>query len=132
VIVPTNAATAQRQAHGARGVSIPFLAIDVTAILDTSARARARGRADWGSAIAWATAALVPDRVDHLVALSVGHPSASGARARAARKVVVHAPLPVPRHRGDLVVDEQLANFREWSSHPDVDAVIAISSATSR
>ena len=30
---------------------------------------------DWGAAVAWALAALAPDRVDHLVALSVGHPA---------------------------------------------------------
>ena len=29
--------------------------------------------------LAWAIAAFIPDRVDHLVALSVGHPSAFGA-----------------------------------------------------
>jgi pimeloyl-ACP methyl ester carboxylesterase len=30
---------------------------------------------DWGRAVAWVMASLVPDRVDRLVALSVGHPS---------------------------------------------------------
>ena len=29
---------------------------------------------DWGAAIAWSIAALAADHVDHLVALSVGHP----------------------------------------------------------
>src|ERR1700759_2441609 len=57
--------------------SIVFLAIDVTAILDhlDIERAHVVGH-DWGSAVAWATAAFAPERVDHLVALSVGHPSA--------------------------------------------------------
>ena len=31
---------------------------------------------DWGAALAWGLAAFAPDRVDHLVALSVGHPAA--------------------------------------------------------
>ena len=31
---------------------------------------------DWGAAIAWAFASLVPDRVERLAAISVGHPSA--------------------------------------------------------
>jgi pimeloyl-ACP methyl ester carboxylesterase len=31
---------------------------------------------DWGAAIAWAFASLVPDRLDKLVAISVGHPTA--------------------------------------------------------
>jgi pimeloyl-ACP methyl ester carboxylesterase len=30
---------------------------------------------DWGAALAWGFAALKPERVDHLVALSVGHPA---------------------------------------------------------
>jgi pimeloyl-ACP methyl ester carboxylesterase len=30
---------------------------------------------DWGAALAWGFAALRPERVDHLVALSVGHPA---------------------------------------------------------
>src|SRR5262249_55421394 len=31
---------------------------------------------DWGAAIAWAFASLVPDRIDKLAAISVGHPTA--------------------------------------------------------
>jgi pimeloyl-ACP methyl ester carboxylesterase len=31
---------------------------------------------DWGAAIAWMTAALVPGRVASVTALSVGHPAA--------------------------------------------------------
>ena len=79
--------------------SIPFLAIDVTTILDHLGieRAHVVGH-DWGAAVAWATAALAPQRVDHLVALSVGHPSAfANMSMRAAREVVVHAAVPVPR-----------------------------------
>ncbi len=68
--------------------SIPFLAIDVTAILDHLGNERAHvvGH-DWGAAVAWATAAFAPERVDHLVTLSVGHPSsfASIGSARSAR-----------------------------------------------
>src|SRR6478752_5226472 len=53
--------------------SIPFLALDATAILDHLGIERAHfvGH-DWGAAVAWAVASLAPDRVDHLVALSVG------------------------------------------------------------
>ena len=60
--------------------SIPFLAIDATAILDHLGIERAHfvGH-DWGAAVVWAVASLAPDRVDHLVALSVGHPSAFAA-----------------------------------------------------
>ena len=57
--------------------SIPFLAGDVVAILDAVGveRAHVVGH-DWGAALAWAFGSLLPDRVDHLVALSVGHPGA--------------------------------------------------------
>src|SRR6476620_2208381 len=57
--------------------SIVLLAMDAIAVLDHFGVATAHvvGH-DWGAATAWATAAFAPDRVDHLVALSVGHPSA--------------------------------------------------------
>jgi pimeloyl-ACP methyl ester carboxylesterase len=49
---------------------------DVAGILDALAieRAHVVGH-DWGAAVAWALAALLPQRVDRLVALSVGHPA---------------------------------------------------------
>jgi pimeloyl-ACP methyl ester carboxylesterase len=48
---------------------------DVTGILDALAipRAHVIGH-DWGAAVAWLVAALAPDRVDRLVAISVGAP----------------------------------------------------------
>src|SRR5581483_4122175 len=33
---------------------------------------------DWGAAVAWLVGSLLPDRVDRLVAISVGHPAARG------------------------------------------------------
>ena len=49
---------------------------DVVAILDELGLERAHvvGH-DWGAGLAWVLAALVPDRVDRLVVLSVGHPN---------------------------------------------------------
>src|SRR5689334_3540921 len=56
--------------------SIPFLALDVTNILDHFEIERAHLVGDdWGAAVVWAVASLAPARVDHLVALSVSHPS---------------------------------------------------------
>src|SRR6516165_2874135 len=54
-----------------------FLAGDVAAVLDALdiGRAHVVGH-DWGSALAWVMAAMAADRVDHLVALSVGNPAA--------------------------------------------------------
>lgn len=51
-------------------------AADVVAVLDALEIERAHivGH-DWGAAVAWLTATFVPERVDRLVALSVGHPN---------------------------------------------------------
>jgi pimeloyl-ACP methyl ester carboxylesterase len=50
---------------------------DVTAVMDEFQIERAAivGH-DWGSALAWLVATFVPDRVERLVAVSVGHPRA--------------------------------------------------------
>lgn len=52
---------------------------DVTAIMDALGVERAHivGH-DWGAAVAWSIATYLPDRVDRLVAMAVGHPGASG------------------------------------------------------
>jgi pimeloyl-ACP methyl ester carboxylesterase len=54
--------------------------VDAMAILDATGVDKARVVAhDWGAAAAWGLTAFLPDRVDRLVALSVGHPAAFGA-----------------------------------------------------
>ena len=107
--------------------SIPFLAIDVTAILDHLAieRAHVVGH-DWGAAVAWATASFAPERVDHLVALSVGHPSAFANAGLPQREKSWYMLLFQFRDIAEqwLTMDGW-TNFREWSHHPDADAVIA-------
>jgi pimeloyl-ACP methyl ester carboxylesterase len=52
---------------------------DVAAILDGLGveRAHVVGH-DWGAAVAWVFAALLPQRVDHLCVISVGHPGTGG------------------------------------------------------
>jgi pimeloyl-ACP methyl ester carboxylesterase len=52
---------------------------DVTGIMDALGVARAHvvGH-DWGAAVAWLVAMLAPNRVDHLVVVSVGAPGAGG------------------------------------------------------
>ena len=52
---------------------------DVTGIMDTLGidRAHIVGH-DWGAAVAWGVAMFAPERVDHLVAISVGAPGAAG------------------------------------------------------
>jgi pimeloyl-ACP methyl ester carboxylesterase len=81
---------------------------------------------DWGAAVAWAVAALFPDRVDHLVALSVGHPSAFGAAGLAQREKSWYMLLFLFEGVAERwLSDDDYANFRTWSRHPDADAVIS-------
>ena len=62
--------------------AIPFLAIDVTAILDALSIERAHivGH-DWGAAVAWATASFAPERVDHWSHCQLGIRAPSAVRA---------------------------------------------------
>ena len=50
---------------------------DMLALLDVLEIERTKVVAhDWGAAVGWALAALAPERVERLAALSVGHPNA--------------------------------------------------------
>ncbi len=107
--------------------SIPFLAIDVTAILDALSieRAHVVGH-DWGAAVAWATASFAPERVDHLVALSVGHPSSFGSTGLDQREKSWYMLLfQFPGVGERWLSADNWAGMREWSNHPDFDAVVA-------
>lgn len=59
--------------------ALALIVRDVVALLDALEirRAHVVGH-DWGAAVAWLVAALFPERVDHLVAISVGYPGAAG------------------------------------------------------
>ena len=128
VIVPDNRGYgASDKPDDVGAYAIPFLAGDALAVLDQLGLERAHvvGH-DWGAAVAWATAAFAPERVDHLVALSVGHPSAFGAAGLVQREKSWYMLL----FQFVGVAEEWLqadgwAHFREWSRHPDADAVIA-------
>src|SRR5690349_393787 len=107
--------------------SIPFLAIDATTILDHLGIERAHfvGH-DWGSAVAWATAALAPARVDHLVALSVGHPSAFANMSYAQREKSWYMLLFQHMPEGEnWVLANEGVHLRDWAHHPDAAAVYA-------
>jgi pimeloyl-ACP methyl ester carboxylesterase len=62
---------------GVESYGIARSVADMVAVLDALGveRAHVVGH-DWGAAVAWGLAAFVPDRVDRLVAMSVGHPMA--------------------------------------------------------
>src|SRR5438045_1734727 len=63
--------------QGVAAYALPELVADATGILDAFGidRAHIVGH-DWGAALAWALAALAPERVDRLVVMSVGFPGA--------------------------------------------------------
>jgi pimeloyl-ACP methyl ester carboxylesterase len=107
--------------------SILFLAGDVVGVLDHLGVERAHivGH-DWGAALAWAFASVMPDRVDHLVTLSVGHPAAFVAAGMEQREKSWYMLLfQYPDIAEQWLSADGWANFREWCHHPDADAVIA-------
>jgi pimeloyl-ACP methyl ester carboxylesterase len=63
--------------EGVEAYALPGLVADAVGLLDALGveRAHVVGH-DWGAVVAWAVAALAPERVDRLVAMSVGFPGA--------------------------------------------------------
>lgn len=107
--------------------AMSFLVADVVAVLDHLGIGRAHvvGH-DWGAGIAWALAALHPDRVDHLAVLSVGHPAAFAAAGLAQREKSWYMLLfQFPGIAERWLSQDDWANFRAWAGHPDADAVAA-------
>jgi pimeloyl-ACP methyl ester carboxylesterase len=107
--------------------NILYLVADVGAVLDEVGveKAHVVGH-DWGAAVAWALAAMVPERVDHLVALSVGHPSTFRAGGFEQHEKSWYMLLFQFRDIAEQwLSNDGWANFREWGGHPDADAVIA-------
>jgi pimeloyl-ACP methyl ester carboxylesterase len=105
---------------------------DIVAVLDHLGIARAHvvGH-DFGAATAWAMAAFLPDRVDHLVALSVGQASAF----RSVGVPQMEKSWYVFFFQFAGVAEEWLssdgwANFRAWCHHPDADAIVGRWEAT--
>jgi pimeloyl-ACP methyl ester carboxylesterase len=106
--------------------SLPFLAGDVLAVLADLGISRTHlvGH-DWGAALAWGLAALAPDNVDHLVALSVGHPTTFRRTALQREKSWYMLLFQFPDVAERWLTEDNWANFRNWGGHPDVDQVIA-------
>jgi pimeloyl-ACP methyl ester carboxylesterase len=107
--------------------NILYLVADVGAVLDEVGveRAHVVGH-DWGAAVAWVMAAVAPDRVDHLVALSVGHPSSFRAGGYEQHEKSWYMLLfQFPGIAEQWLSNDGWANFRDWGGHPDADAVIA-------
>jgi pimeloyl-ACP methyl ester carboxylesterase len=112
---------------GVDAYKIPLLVGDIVAVMDDAGVTRCHvvGH-DWGSAVAWAFATALPDRVDHLVALSVGHPAAF--RAAGFQQYARSWYMLLFQFRGvaeKFLTASDWAGFRRWSGHPDADAVVA-------
>jgi pimeloyl-ACP methyl ester carboxylesterase len=112
--------------------AFPALVGDVIGVLDHLGVERAHfvGH-DWGAALGWAAAALMPERVDHLVALSVGHlTSYANAGFEQLEKAWYILLFQFPGIAEEWLSNDGWANFRAWAPHPDADAVIAELEAT--
>ncbi len=113
--------------EGVEAYSLPFLFTDVLGVLDHLGieRAHVVGH-DWGAALAWGMAALAPDRVDHLVALSVGHPSCFAGAGLPQREkswyMLLFQFAGSPRSGCRPTTSR---NFAAWARHPDHAAAVA-------
>ena len=107
--------------------SLLVSANDVTAILDELGieRAHVVGH-DFGAALSWVFATFCPTRVDHLVAMSVGHPAAfTLTTLEQGMKSWYMLLFQFHDVAERWLTNDDWANFRAWSHHPDADGVIA-------
>jgi pimeloyl-ACP methyl ester carboxylesterase len=107
--------------------ALPILVGDVVGIMDAVGveRAHVVGH-DWGAAVAWGLASFVPDRVERLVALSVGHPAAfRGAGLEQRQKSWYMLLFQFEGIAEEWLSADDFRNFRDWAEHPDAEAVIA-------
>jgi pimeloyl-ACP methyl ester carboxylesterase len=103
------------------------LVSDVLAVLDDAGveKAHVVGH-DWGAAVGWALALLAPERVDRLVAMSVGHPTAFAGRGIEQRRLSWYMLLFQFEEAEALLAKDDWALMREWAaSHPDLEPAIA-------
>jgi pimeloyl-ACP methyl ester carboxylesterase len=117
---------------GVEAYNVLYLVADIGAVLDDAGVERAHivGH-DWGAAVAWVLGAVAPERVDHLAALSVGHPSSfRGGGFEQNEKSWYMLLFQFPGVAERWLSDDKWANFRAWGQHPDADAVIADLEAT--
>jgi pimeloyl-ACP methyl ester carboxylesterase len=105
---------------------LSVVAGDITAILADLGlhRAHVVGH-DWGAALAWHLASLAPGSVDHLVALSAGHPSTFLRTRRQRRQSAYMLLFQVPGLAERRLARNDFAMLRQRAAHPDADAVIA-------
>src|ERR1700678_502679 len=112
--------------EGVEAYSLMALAGDVMAVLADLGieRAHVVGH-DWGAALAWGLASLAPGNVDHLVALSVGHPATFRRTSQQREKSWYMLLFQFPGIAERWLTDDNWANFRSCAGHPDTDQAIA-------
>ena len=112
---------------GVDDYNLLHVAADIGAVLDAAEveRAHVVGH-DWGAALAWAIASVAPERVDHLVVLSVGHPSTfRGEGFEQAQRSWYMLLFQFPGIGEEWLSADGWTRFRQWSGHPDADGVTA-------
>ena len=113
--------------EGVEHYAIPFLFTDLVGVLDHLGvdRVHVVGH-DWGAAIAWVFAILAPDRVQSVTALSVGHPASFSSSGMPQREKSWYMLLfQFAGVAEQWLMQNDWANFREWSRHPAADEVAA-------
>jgi pimeloyl-ACP methyl ester carboxylesterase len=81
---------------------------------------------DWGAGVAWITAALHPDRVERLVAMSVGHPAAQRRTIADREKAWYMLLFQFEGVAEELLRRDNWKLFREWLREDgDVDRYVA-------
>jgi pimeloyl-ACP methyl ester carboxylesterase len=94
---------------------------DVTLHVRTPAPA---SRSSCSTAIGWMTAALVPERIASLTALSVGHPASFRSAGWAQREKSWYMLLfQFPGVAEQWLSADGFRNLRDWSRHPDIEPV---------
>jgi pimeloyl-ACP methyl ester carboxylesterase len=107
--------------------TMDMLVGDVLAVMSAASAERAHvvGH-DWGAGVAWATALFGADRVDHLVAMSVGHPATFFSEGFEQHEKSWYMLLfQFAGIAEEWLSQNDWANLRAWGHHPDTDAVIA-------
>lgn len=99
---------------------------DLVAVLDAHGVARASVVGlDWGAGVAWALAALRPERVATLAVLSVGHPEASRPPTLEQRQKAWYQLFFQFAEAEELLLRDDAALLREWlGDAPDAEASI--------
>jgi pimeloyl-ACP methyl ester carboxylesterase len=106
--------------------ALPELVADAVGILDALGieRAHVVGH-DWGAALAWGIAALVPDRVDRLAVLSVGFPGAVRPDRRAFEQAWYRILFLLPEAEDVVLRDDAFLLRTLMDGDPDLERHLA-------